>query len=397
MRTADTSQIRSSMNPTSPLRYLAADTRRSFGARAGVEAILAGLDCDLVGVDVIQPADPFLDTAGEELRRRIFMTSDEHGRAMCLRPEFTIPVCRAHIASGRADGRYGYVGTVFRQRRDGHAEFLQAGIEDFGDRDVAGADARSIADASAMLRGLEATDFRHTLLGDQAIFDAVLEGLHLPRHWRLRLAGAFGDHAAMGDMLQRLCNPPPLPDLPDDIRAALDADGQGLEDAIAARLEEARLANSGGRTAAEIARRLRMKAREAQFRPDDGALAALDAFLALTAPLDKAVDTLHGFCRNNNLTLNGSMDVFVARIDCLARHGLAADTIVYDASFGRPLDYYTGLVFEMRGSEGAVLVGGGRYDSLLGMLGADQPMPGIGFSVWMDRLDGPSAPRGASS
>ena len=38
-----------------------------------------------------------------------------------------------------------------RQRREGGNEFFQAGIEDLGDRDMARADARSIADAHALL------------------------------------------------------------------------------------------------------------------------------------------------------------------------------------------------------------------------------------------------------
>ncbi len=44
---------------------------------------------------------PFLDMAGEDLRRRIFLTESETGAALCLRPEFTIPVCLDHIASRR--------------------------------------------------------------------------------------------------------------------------------------------------------------------------------------------------------------------------------------------------------------------------------------------------------
>ena len=62
--------------------------------------------------------------------------------------------------------------------------------------------------------------------------------------------------------------------------------------------------------------------------------------------------------------------------------------MVYRAAFGRPLDYYTGLVFEISlpGSP-RPLVGGGRYDRLLTLLGAQQAIPGVGFSVWLDRIE----------
>src|SRR5690606_24643749 len=106
----------------------------------------------LVDVPVIQPADPFLDMAGEDLRRRIFLTESETGTSLCLRPEFTIPVGLDHIAARAATPRrYAYLGSVVRQRRQGGNEFLQAGIEDLGEADHGAADARSVADAHALL------------------------------------------------------------------------------------------------------------------------------------------------------------------------------------------------------------------------------------------------------
>jgi ATP phosphoribosyltransferase regulatory subunit HisZ len=109
-------------------------------------------------------------------------------------PEFTIPVCLHHIGTGRNRARrYGYVGTVFRQRRAGGNEFLQAGIEDIGDTDSAAADARSLADALAFLKALDVTAKTVTTLGDQAVFNAVVTGLGLPQSWAVRLSHAFGD------------------------------------------------------------------------------------------------------------------------------------------------------------------------------------------------------------
>ncbi|MBM3607249.1 MAG: hypothetical protein FJX29_02170, partial [Alphaproteobacteria bacterium] len=83
---------------------------------------------------ILQPAAPFLELAGEELRDRIFITSDPSGTEFCLRPEFTIPVCRAYLASGLAGQRanFCYLGPVFRYRANGVSEFDQAGIESFG-------------------------------------------------------------------------------------------------------------------------------------------------------------------------------------------------------------------------------------------------------------------------
>src|SRR4030095_10774090 len=126
--------------------------------------LIAGRDAELVDIPVIQPADQFLDMAGEDLRRRIFLTENENGQSLCLRPEFTIPVCRNHIElNASTPKRYAYLGEVFRQRREGGNEFFQAGIEDLGDATSAPAEARIVGDAMRVVanrlpgRGLNVT------------------------------------------------------------------------------------------------------------------------------------------------------------------------------------------------------------------------------------------------
>ena len=51
---------------------------------------------------VLQPAPVFLDLAGEDIRGRLYITSDSSGAEFCLRPEYTIPVCRDYLAGPRA-------------------------------------------------------------------------------------------------------------------------------------------------------------------------------------------------------------------------------------------------------------------------------------------------------
>ena len=117
-----------------------------------LESLFATRGAGAVTVPILQPADPYLDTAGEALRRRIFLTRGESGETLCLRPDFTIPVCLSHIAHGAAlPRRYSYLGLVFRQIRAEGSEFRQAGIEDLGDPAYADADARALADALASL------------------------------------------------------------------------------------------------------------------------------------------------------------------------------------------------------------------------------------------------------
>src|SRR5690606_31187759 len=220
--------------------------------------LFAARNAATVDVPILQPADPFLDMAGEDLRRRIFLTESEAGASLCLRPEFTIPVCLDHIASqAGTPRRYAYLGEVFRQHREGGNEFFQAGIEDLGDTDTARADARSLADAHALLTLTLPGQALTITLGDQSVFEAVLAALGLPRGWRMRLARAFGSAEQLAAALSDLANPPRNGALPEPV-AALVADGDldRLAGHIAAGMAEAGLSPTSGRTPGEIARRL---------------------------------------------------------------------------------------------------------------------------------------------
>ena len=79
----------------------------------------------------------------------------------------------------------------------------------------------------------------------------------------------------------------------------------------------------------------------------------------------------------------------------LAAGGVDTTAIRFATAFGRTLDYYSGMVFELhakkksRAREQAPgpLAAGGRYDRLLTLLGSANPVPAVGFAVWIERLE----------
>jgi len=365
-------------------------TLRPPAFAADIIALFAERGAESVDVAILQPADPFLDMAGEDLRRRIFLTESETGGSLCLRPEFTIPVCLDHIAShAGTPRRYAYLGEVFRQRRDGPSEFFQTGIEDLGERDVATADARSVADAHALLERLLPGQRLAVTLGDQSVFEAVLAALGLPRGWRMRLARAFGVPDILASALEQLAAPAGNGMLEEPAASLVAAaDLPGLSLFIEDEMREAGLSPSAGRKPDDIARRLLEKSELASVRLSETALEALKTFLAINVPFDRAAETLAEFARGSKLSMGAALARFAERAEALAAHGLRSAEIRYDAAFGRPLDYYTGLVFQIAAEGGErPLVGGGRYDRLLTLLGAPKPIPAVGFSVWLDRVE----------
>ena len=77
------------------------------------------------------------------------------------------------------------------------------------------------------------------------------------------------------------------------------------------------------------------------------------------------------------------------RLETLKALGIADRHVSFAARFGRNMEYYTGFVFELwaRDKEGPVqLAGGGRYDTLMEMLGADKPVRAVGCSIRTERV-----------
>ncbi|WP_185984882.1 ATP phosphoribosyltransferase regulatory subunit [Aureimonas mangrovi] len=358
---------------------------------AALAAFFAARGANAVATPILQPAEPYLDTAGEALRRRIFLTRGEGGRSLCLRPDFTIPVALAHIERGQAlPRRYSYSGLVFRQDRgDGPAEFRQAGIEDLGDPQTGEADARAIADALAALEacGIERASLE-TVVGDQGLFEAFLASLGLPAGWQRRLVRTFGNDGLLVQALESLSTGSSrdvfanlAPDLVDAARAG---DVDTLADEISEWMEEGGLPPHRSRTAREVAERLVEKIAVAEARLDGALLERLRRFLAIDCPLDRAEAELTAA----GVAPGASLALLEARNKALTTAGVDLSTIRYRAAFGRPLDYYTGMVFEISAPPLAgPLAGGGRYDRLVSFLGARETIPAVGFSLWLDRIE----------
>lgn len=343
-----------------------------------------------VNTPIIQPAEPFLNMAGEDLRRRIFMTESETGESLCLRPEFTIPVCLRHIETATGTPkRYSYLGEVFRQRREGSNEFFQAGIEDLGDKDLAAADARAVSDALGILQRLVPNKVLSVTLGDQKVFEAVVAALGLPLGWQKRLVQAFGDTAQLENLLESLVSPKPMTGLDARVAGLLaTGDEQVLIDYINSVMVETGYSTNASRSPAEIARRLREKLALAATRLPDESFKLLKEFLALQAPLSEASKALSDFAQSAGLKIEAALSDFDKRIAALSNAGVDLSSVTYRAAFGRPLDYYTGLVFEVVEKDGtSVLAGGGRFDRLMNLLGASDHIPAVGFALWLDRIE----------
>ncbi len=344
---------------------------------------------------LLQPAEPFLDLSGEDIRRRMYLTGNAEGHELCLRPDLTIPVARDYLASPQAGSAAGfcYLGPVFRQRGTQAGEFLQAGIELFGRKDQAAADAEMLAlglEACAQY-GLATPDIQ---LGDVALFSALIATLDLPAAWKRRLVKDFNRKANLASDLEALERDAARerPAYQGVLAALAGSDPQAAHALVADLLAIAGISAVGGRSIDEIADRfLEQAALGAAARLPGEMRELIERFLAVSGDPDQAALQLRELAGDGGTDLDAALDLFEMRTGFLAARGVDVGAIRFSTAFGRGLDYYTGFVFELHPPAPAgtrQVVAGGRYDGLLTRLGSATPIPAVGFAAWIERLAG---------
>lgn len=374
------------------------DAERIATARDRLMAVLARAGAERIDPGILQPADVFVDMAGEDIRRRMLTTIDAEGQEKALRPDFTIPTALQYLSSQpQRPQRYAYLGPVFRQRDGVAYEVLQAGVEDFGKDDRPKVDADILLLA---LRALSALGKRQLSIriGDKALYNTLLSSMKLPEGFRRRLTQAFGDRKALARCLADMANAPQTANAPFENEALATLSGLPEEEArrVAAGLVDAAAATGsglGGRNPQDIIDRL-MILRENAAADHDLAKAAgpLGLLLGVSAAADKAEREIARLAALDMSAIAVPAKMLNRRLAHLAENGIAPDHLMFEASFGRPLDYYTGFEFEIYdGDTGERLVGGGRYDQLCTRLGSPTPVSAVGFAIWLEAAEAPSA------
>jgi len=340
---------------------------------------------------ILQPAEPFLDLSGEDIRKSLYLTTDASAEELCLRPDLTIPVARDYLASPRAGqpAGFSYLGPVFRYRWGRPSEFLQAGIESFGRQDRAAADAEMLALALEATSAFGVTDVE-IRTGDVALFNALIDALQLYPVWRRRLIKDFNRKISLTDDIEQLTlkTTPGRNEYEGVLAALAGSDRKAALALVTDLMSIAGASNVGGRTVAEIADRfLEQSTLKAGALPRD-ASTIIKRFLAIAGDPDDAVAQLRVLASDAKLDITGAIDQLESRVGFMAARGVDVRKTRFSTAFGRGLDYYTGFEFEVhaKGNGSEPLVAGGRYDGLMTQLGAAAPIPAVGFSIWVEAL-----------
>ena len=340
---------------------------------------------------ILQPAEPFLDLSGEDIRKSLYLTTRRQRRG-------TVPAARPHH-SGRArlsrlqprrpacGLQLSRPGVPLSRRA---AERVPAGrhriLRPAGPRRGG---CRNAGAGAGGDRAFGVTDVE-IRTGDVALFNALIDALGLYPVWRRRLIKDFNRKINLAEDIERLtlATAPGRNEYEGVLAALAGSDRKAALALVTDLMSIAGTTNVGGRTVAEIADRfLEQSTLKAGALPRD-ALGIIKRFLAIAGDPDDAVAKLRALATDAKLDISAAIDQFESRVGFMAARGIDTRKTRFSTSFGRGLDYYTGFEFELhaKGNGTEPLVAGGRYDGLMTQLGSAAPIPAVGFSVWVETL-----------
>ena len=188
----------------------------------------------------------------------------------------------------------------------------------------------------------------------------------MPERWKLRLIRHFWRQNYFKELLKRL-------EKNTDIDAvAFDTDKKRFyqmkkmsQDKVVA-----------GRSISEILNRFNKKIKDPRsFSDGKKVVKIIKSFLKINCKLPELDETLLKFAKKNNLKKN-----IFKEFRSIQNLKKLNEDVNFIANFGREVEYYTGIVFEVF-SGNKEIARGGRYNDLLKSLGAKKNIPAVGAAI----------------
>ena len=351
--------------------------------------------------NMIIPADTVVNHMGEDIRRRLLITTSPDGKEHCLRPDFTLPLVLENIKNSELNAKkYVYDGFAFRfpastEISRNCPEFRQIGIEDFGSKDFIETEVSVLNYTLKVLDKVNFSDY-NVLLGDVSIFYAILDKINISSSYKDRIKRLFwrGDN----DIISNLNIDRPkltrrqkkLEELDPISKIKFRKDYLNTKDLISDISGSDKLHIFGGRDPEDIINNYIEKKEIIDAQTiDKNTSSMLSNFLSIDCSAILASETLTSFAKSYNLDLDQEIESLDKRFKLLNEDKPFLDSARFQTSLGRRVEYYTGLIFEIRSNKmkdlGPIAIGG-RYDNFFTDLGSPVKVPAVGCSIYIDRL-----------
>ena len=298
----------------------------------------------------------------------MFSFTDINGKELCLRPDLTIASCLRYLENNlKGKEKIFYNGQAYRKVQSKKDKIIrnQVGFEILGSKDEKNDDKQIINTSIKILQDLKFSSGTLTI-GNIEIFNLLISKLDIPKRWKLRLSRHFWREKYFNDLLKRLeTNADIDPTIVEiDKKRYLDLLNKNPETMIA------------GRSVGEILKRFDTKIKDPrQAKRGNKVSKIIKSFLKISCPINKAAMELNKFFKKNKINL-----VVDQRYFPISSNKLSKLNVKFSTSFGRHLEYYSGMVFkiDVKSKSTIIKCAGGRYDRLISDLGSKKQVPAVG-------------------
>jgi ATP phosphoribosyltransferase regulatory subunit len=317
-------------------------------------------------------ANHIVQRSGENFRKFMFSFTDINGKELCLRPDLTIASCLRYLEEElKGKEKIFYSGQAYRKVQNKKDSIIrnQVGFEIIGSKDEKNDDKEIINTSLESLQSIKYTTGTLTI-GNVEIFNLLISKLNIPKRWKLRLIRHFWREKYFNDLLKRLeTNSDVDPTIVEiDKKRYFKMLKEDLSKFIA------------GRSINEILKRFDNKIRDPRGASKGKNVSQIiKNFLKLKCPINKAAAELNKFFKKNKINLVVDQKYFPT-----SKNKISKLNVVFSASFGRQLEYYTGMVFKIdikSKSKNRNIINGGRYDKLISDLGSEKQIPAVGAAL----------------
>ena len=316
--------------------------------------------------DVLLDSEYIIERSGEKFRSSILSFEREDGKSMCLRPDLTVASCISFLQKKTSSKIY-YSGQAYRRSSNKGSDFInnQLGIEILGSKNQIQDDFKVISTILSSAKKIKSKKIQ-IKVGDISLFKSLINALDMPERWKLRLIRHFWRPSYFKELLKRL-------EKNTDIDAVtFDTDKKRFNEMK--NLDQEKVI--AGRSISEILTRFDKKIRDPRsFSDGKKIVKIIKSFLKINCKLSELDEKLLVFAKKNNLKKNIFRD-FKSILNLKKLN----QEVVFIANFGRDIEYYTGIVFEVF-SGNKEIARGGRYDDLLKSLGAKKNIPAVGAAI----------------
>ena len=316
--------------------------------------------------DVLLDSDFIIERSGEKFRSSMLTFERENGKTMCLRPDLTVASCISFLQK-KSPSKIYYSGQAYRRSSNQSTNFIydQLGIEILGSKNQIQDDLKVIGTILSSVKKIKRKKIQ-IKVGDVSLFKSLINALNMPERWKLRLIRHFWRPNYFEELLKRL-------EKNTDIDAiTFDADKKRFYEMKKSDQDKV----IAGRSISEILKRFDKKIKDPRsFADGKKIVKIIKSFLKINCRLSELDEKLLDFAKKNKLEKN----IFKDFKSILNLKKLNRD-INFIANFGRDVEYYTGIVFEVFSGKKEI-ARGGRYDDLLKSLGAKKNTPAVGAAI----------------